>query len=308
VVSSQGTNTLEFWSVDGAGNTESANSVSFRIDSISPVTTVHRTPSPNANGWNTTAVEASLSAADGGSGVTSTYSRLGAEEVSDEATSFAIDARGVTTLRVWSTDAAGNVEPTGTVDVKIDPDAPSISLDSTASYVNVATVRASALDALSGVDRVEMSVDTTAVWSLGTQISAKGEGTHTVYARVTDRAGNSAETSATFGLRIVPVSYSTQARISGAAKAKVRSRLRLSGTVSRTPSVGRVTVTRYRQVGGKWRRMGSATVSVSDGQYSYAFRPGYRGKWRFVAKYSGGSYEYITYGSSRSRYAYTRIR
>lgn len=307
-VSSQGTNTLQYWSVDGVGNTEPANSVTFRIDSISPSTTVHRNPLPNANGWNTAAVVASLTATDGGSGVATSYYKLGAGDVSSEATSLVVDMPGVTTLRFWSVDVAGNVESTGTADIKIDAEAPQVSLDATAAYVNAATISASALDALSGVDRVEMSVDTTSSWSVRSQISAKGEGTHTVYARAIDRAGNSAETSATFGLRIVPMTYETRARIAGAAKAKVHRRLRLSGTVSSAPSVGSVRVLKYRQVGGKWRRAGSATVAVSAGRYSYAFKPGYRGKWRFVARYSGGVFEYVTYEPSRSGFAYTRVR
>ena len=307
-VSSQGTNTLEYWSVDGVGNTEPTNSVTFKIDSISPSTTVHRSPSPNANGWNTTAVEASLTAADGGSGVATTCYQFGADEVSSEATSHVVAAPGVTTLRFWSVDEAGNVESTGTAYIKIDAETPQISLDATAGYVNVATVRASALDALSGIDRVEMSIDNTSSWSVRSQISAKGEGTHTVYARAIDRAGNSAETSATFGLRIVPVTYGTHARIEGAAKAKVHRRLRLSGSVSSAPSVGAVSVIKYRLVKGKWRRAGSATVAVTAGRYSYAFKPGYRGRWRFVARYSGGAFEYITYTPSRSGFAYTRVR
>jgi hypothetical protein len=104
------------------------------------------------------------------------------------------------------------------------------------------------------------------------------------------------------------MTYETRARIAGAAKAKVHRGLRLSGTVSSAPNVGSVRVLKYRQVGGKWRRAGSATVAVSAGRYSYAFKPGYRGKWRFVARYSGGVFEYITYEPSRSGFAYTRVR
>jgi C1A family cysteine protease len=307
-VSSQGTNTLQYWSIDGVGNTEPAHSVTFKIDSIAPHTTVHTSPSPNADGWNAGPVEVSLSAADGGSGVAVTNYQLGDASASSEATSHVITAPGVTRLRFSSVDEAGNVEATGTADIKVDVEPPQLSLDATAAYVNVATVRASALDALSGVGRVEMSVDGTSSWVVGSQISAKGEGTHTVYARVVDRAGHSAETSATFSLRIVPVTYETDSKISGVAKAKVRRKLRLSGIVSSAPSVGRVTVVRYRQVKGKWRRAGSATVAVSAGRYAYTFKPAHRGKWRFVARYSGGAFEYITYTPSRSSFVYTKVR
>lgn len=308
VLSSQGTNTIEYWSVDAAGNVETSTVAAFRLDTIAPSTSVHRDPAANGNGWNTGSVVTSLSAADSGSGVGTTFFRLGSSEASPYETPITVADQGVTRLECWTTDLAGNVETVRTSDVKIDWGAPQVSLDATSAYINVATIRASANDTVSGVDLVWMSVDTTGSWSYGTQISAKGEGTHTVYARVFDAAGNSAATSATFTITTVPVTYATRARLTGASRVKARHTLRLSGTVSAEPSVGRVRIVRTRLVGGKWRRAGSVSVSVTGGRYAYSFRPAQRGRWRFSASYSGGVEDYITYRPCRSGSVYTRVR
>ena len=46
--------------------------------------------------------------------------------------------------------------------------------------------------------------------------------------------------------------------------------------------------------------MGTVEVGVSGGKFSCTFKPTYRGSWRFVAKYSGGSVSTVSYLSSKS--------
>ena len=85
----------------------------------------------------------------------------------------------------------------------------------------------------------------------------------------------------------VPGTATVTARPSGPSKVKVRRRLTLTGTFSPVEATGTVTIVKTRLVGKKWKRAGSATVSLVDGAYRYSFKPTKKGKWRFVAKYSG---------------------
>jgi len=55
-----------------------------------------------------------------------------------------------------------------------------------------------------------------------------------------------------------------------------------------------------RLVGKKWRSAGSVKVSVVGGRFRYSFKSASRGKWRFVATYSGSVVGMTTYKSSRS--------
>jgi C1A family cysteine protease len=173
-------------------------------DRIAPTTTSSATPSPNAAGWNRTPVSVSLVATDAGSGVLASRYRLGSGTPATYTAPIEIGDQGTTTVQYWSVDQSGNVEPTRSAEVRIDSGAPEVSLDASPSYVGTATIHAVASDGVSGIDRVEMSVDATDAWSGRTQVSLSEGGAHTVFARAYDTAGNLAETSATFTLAMPP--------------------------------------------------------------------------------------------------------
>ena len=93
----------------------------------------------------------------------------------------------------------------------------------------------------------------------------------------------------------------TKTRLSSASSVKNKKTLKLSGTVSpSTAPNGNVTITKTRLVGKKWKSAGSATAKLVGGRFTYSFKPGYRGKWRFVAKYSAHTVGTTTYVSSKS--------
>jgi photosystem II stability/assembly factor-like uncharacterized protein len=111
-----GRHTLEYWSVDTAGNEEARHLATFTItspavpDTIAPVTT------SDARRSYVGPATVSLSATDniGGSGVARTYACIdGASQV--ETTVVTVTALGHHTLRFWSVDAAGTSEATQTV-------------------------------------------------------------------------------------------------------------------------------------------------------------------------------------------------
>ena len=98
----------------------------------------------------------------------------------------------------------------------------------------------------------------------------------------------------------VPVTLSTTTKLVAPSSVKLKKPLKLTGTVSPAAAIGTVTITKTRLVGRTWRPAGSAKVTVRGGKYSYSFKPTLKGKWRFVAKYSGGVVGATTYKASKS--------
>ena len=80
------------------------------------------------NGWYTSRVQVTLSAADntGGSGVANTFYTVDAGPQQTYTVPFAISADGVHTLAYWSVDNAGNTEAVKTQLLKIDATPPTL--------------------------------------------------------------------------------------------------------------------------------------------------------------------------------------
>ena len=170
-------------------------------DTTAPVTTISALPA----GWSASDVTFSLTASDTGTpaGI-STFYGLNAAAASAYSSPVTVSAQGATTVSYRSTDALGNAETAKTATIRIDKTLPSLSLDANATYTGSATVHASATDALSGLDRVEMRLDSGS-WTAATQISTSVLGAHTVYARAFDVAGNERDVSASFSVSASPV-------------------------------------------------------------------------------------------------------
>ena len=111
---------------DVAGNSASATVGPIKIDRTAPVTTAATDPTPNAAGWNRTAVHVSLSPTDTLSGVDFTEYSLdgGAWTRYSAAAPIAIGSEGTHTVLYRSQDRAGNLEANKTQVVKIDTIAP----------------------------------------------------------------------------------------------------------------------------------------------------------------------------------------
>jgi hypothetical protein len=135
-------------------------------DQTPPVTVASATPPPGGSGWNTTDVTVTLNATDdpGGSGVANIrYSLTGAQQsgviAAGNPASITVTAEGITTVNFSAVDKAGNVGPSGSLDVAIDRTGPVIAglpkqnkcglIPSKHQMVQVAVVTAS--DSLSGV-------------------------------------------------------------------------------------------------------------------------------------------------------------
>lgn len=167
------------------------------VDEVAPVTTADVSGTPTA-GWYTGPVTVTLTATDneGGSGVAGTEYQL------DDATTWtrytepvAVSGDGSHELRFRSTDKAGNVEETRSVQVRIDATAPV----STAAFApptddgwhgGAVPVTLSSTDAGSGVTTLEWSLDG-GPWTRYTEpVTVSGDGQHELLYRATDAAGN----------------------------------------------------------------------------------------------------------------------
>jgi hypothetical protein len=148
-VTGEGVHSLEFWSVDAAGNAEVHQSVTIRIDKTTPTIGHTQSPPPNANSWNNTPVEVSFQCADARSGVAS---------CSDPTTLSSDGAAQTVTGSAF--DNAGNFA-SDSATVNIDQAKPTISAARDRApngndwYDANVTVSFTCADALSGIESCE---------------------------------------------------------------------------------------------------------------------------------------------------------
>ena len=125
----EGTHTLAFWSVDGAGHAETPGApLTLKVDTTAPVTDLIDPISP-ATGWFvTTGIPFAFEPSDGGAGVAATFYTIdgGNPETFGETFTAQLTA-GRHTITYWSVDLAGNTESTHTTTIDIDPTAPTIT-------------------------------------------------------------------------------------------------------------------------------------------------------------------------------------
>ncbi|HET9655133.1 MAG TPA: PxKF domain-containing protein [Kineosporiaceae bacterium] len=182
-----GAHSLTWYSADKAGNVENQRGpLEIDVDDVPPTIDVQRTPAPNANGWNNSAVTVSFHCEDHESGIAS-------ENGCSGPTTFTQEGKGQTVTGT-ATDAAGNTAGVTVDDVDIDLTAPTFATVSYADKTSytlgaVPAPGCTATDALSGVDTC--TVDTT--WS-----ADKGVGSYSFTATATDKAGNRATSTGTF--------------------------------------------------------------------------------------------------------------
>ena len=178
-LTSEGEHTITAWSVDNAGNVESAKTATVSIDKTAPTIVANHDPDPNGDGWNNTPVHVSFACADAGSGIASCLGE----------TTVTTDGKNQTVTGT-ATDVAGNTATTPTT-VSIDTVPPSIDATrspqaNAAGWVNTpVTVSFACSDALSGLK----SCPTSAQIGEGANQSATGT--------AIDAAGNTAAASVT---------------------------------------------------------------------------------------------------------------
>ena len=189
-VSGEGSHSVEYWSTDGL-TTEAHHTAYVNIDTTAPTTTDNHT-----SGWYKAAATITLSPSDGaGSGVASTTYKIDGG-AAQSGTSVVVSADGTHTVTYASTDAAGNVEATHSITVKVDKTAPVTTDNHPALYQKSdVTVTLTPTDATSGVASTGYKIDGGATQT-GTTVTipapANGsdDGAHVITYWSTDVAGN----------------------------------------------------------------------------------------------------------------------
>lgn len=211
-VSSNGTHTLSYWSVDVAGNTESAHSSVIKVDTAAPTTQISPTGWVGTNGWfRNVPVQVSLSASDNNqSGVASTSYSVDGGATQTYAGAFAINNEGIHEVNFWSVDALGNTEAQQSMTVKIDFTAGTLqkSLSGVLGNLNYYTtpvqVTMTASDLLSGVANIFYRIDGGATITYTSPFTVSTDGNHTIEYWQADMAGNTITQSFDFKIDRTP--------------------------------------------------------------------------------------------------------
>ncbi|MDX6411825.1 MAG: large repetitive protein, partial [Gaiellaceae bacterium] len=263
--SNDGTHTLQYRSIDAAGNTEAEKTTTVRIDTTAPVTN-----SDEPAGWSNADVTVTLSATDpGGSGVATTEYRLDGAAGFTTGGTVVVSGDGVHVLTYRSIDAVGNTEAEKTSTVRIDTTAPVTTDDAPTGWSSGSvTVALSAIDTGgSGVAKTEYRLDGAADFTTGAAIVVAGEGVHTLTYRSTDAAGNvEAEKNATVRIDMTaPVTVDDAS--AGWSNGPVT--VTLSATDAGGSAVAR---TEYRLDGAAGFTSGTTVAVSGEGVHTIAYR------------------------------------
>ncbi|MBS4174325.1 S8 family serine peptidase [Bacillus sp. FJAT-49736] len=212
-LSNNGTFTVEYRSMDKAGNVEDVNSLEVKInkpspgtpgpgapaDSTAPVTTAKVSGTKGDNGWYTSDVTVGLTATDDSSGVKSTQYRVNNGEWKDYSGAIKLSVDGKYTVEYRSVDNAGNTEKTKSVEVNIDktaPKAPAIDLVSDKSTKVTGKTEANAVVKLYIAGKLKQSVNADKSGKYSFTISKQKAGTQ-IKVTATDKAGNVSKATST---------------------------------------------------------------------------------------------------------------
>ena len=190
------------------------------IDASPPALTLERSPDLG-DGWSNGPVTVLMDAVDVGQSGNDhfVYSTTGATvtpstDISSEsgapidAASITISNDGTTVVTVQAVDAAGNTSPPTSTTVRIDTETPTLTAvaapqptSTSNGYVHApVTVTLTGADAVSGVQRIEYSIDggpVTTVQAATTNVVVSEDGSTTITATAFDFAGNSSATTTT---------------------------------------------------------------------------------------------------------------
>lgn len=214
-----GNYSIDYWSVDVAGNISVVSTAFVKIDVSAPLTQATGSGTAGTNGWYRSAVQVSLAAADNLSGVQTTFYKVDGGTTKTYTTTFGVSGNGSHTVNFWSVDKAGNTETMRSFVFNIDTNQPGVTCNvvpSTAAPSSTPvtiTVTGHATDTVSGVSLTDgatfsvvdeygvtqpsgpVTLQSNGNYSFTLTLPATknvGDSTHvyTITVRGTDRAGN----------------------------------------------------------------------------------------------------------------------
>jgi PKD repeat protein len=195
-----GVHSVEYRSMDLAGNVEEMKFLTVKIDKTKPVTKAEAGPDrpDGTNLWYTKDVILSLSALDETSGIEKIEYRINDGEWMVYEKSILINTNGIYTIEYRSIDQAGNVEDRKTVTMKVDKSAPTTTSKVMQGepngvngwYTKDLTVELAATDSESGVATTEYRIDGNEWVVYQTPLQFTEDGIYLIEYRSTDQAGN----------------------------------------------------------------------------------------------------------------------
>ncbi|PKO23437.1 MAG: hypothetical protein CVU38_04065 [Chloroflexi bacterium HGW-Chloroflexi-1] len=286
-VPTEGTHRLYLWLRDGAGNTDHRNRALaplLRYDVMPPTTTLRIQGLAGTAGWYRSSVTLTLDALDAHSGVMSTRYRLD-ENDWITGTSLIVTTPDKYVLDFASEDAAGNVETTHQVTLRIDPNPPAAPIDLRAEpggwqhYNSFRLLWQEPLDQ-SGIAGVYVRFGspptnpTDGTFYPANEVlhglQAPGEGQHGVYVWLRDGAGNSDHTTAVAlpgALWYDGIPPSTTVTVTGNLGQNGWYLGPVSFTMAATDSASGVAETRWQLDGASWT-VGTALTVTADGRHT----------------------------------------
>ncbi|MEV0154084.1 family 16 glycoside hydrolase [Micromonospora sp. NPDC050686] len=207
-VNRAGQHTVGYRATDKAGNTSTAQQVSFTVVEPAPTDTTPPTASAavtgqrDGNGAYLGGATVTVTATDSGSGVDKIEYSLDGQPYATYTAPVTVNQVGQHTVSYRATDKAGNTStPQQVTFTVVDPPAPDTTpptaaatisgqRDDDGAYLGSATVTVTATDTGSGVDRIEYALDGGAWTAYTGPVTVNRAGQHTLSYRATDKAGN----------------------------------------------------------------------------------------------------------------------
>lgn len=194
----EGSNTLEYRSIDNAGNIEETKSINFKLDKTAPKTNVTlKSSKPKRGDWYTSDVTLTFNATDAHSKVKETTYRVNGGKWMQAKGTVQVTTEGSNTVEYKSADNAGNVEASKVIKFKIDKNAPvtTSTLKSSKAkendwYKGDVTVSLGKVDNFSRVKETSYRVNNGKWVPYTKSFVVKNEGTNTVEYNSIDNVGN----------------------------------------------------------------------------------------------------------------------
>jgi hypothetical protein len=187
-LATDGVYTISYSIFDNAGQRLN-RSVQYKADTVNPVNTSAAAPTA----WQRPSLSLALTGTDAASGIDHGEWRVNGGTVKSGSPAV-VTSEGTQAFETRVVDKAGNASPWRPETIKVDHTAPANTTAAPSSaWRNSAYSRTvTGVDAVSGVQRVEYTVDGGGTQTSGT-VTISGEGVHTLASRIVDNAGNASE-------------------------------------------------------------------------------------------------------------------
>jgi outer membrane protein assembly factor BamB len=277
-ISTDGSHTVNYWSMDVAGNTEAQQSTVVKIDMSAP-STAASINGAFSNGWYQNPAQVFLTASDSSSGVASSYYTVDGGAVQTYAAPFSVSGGGSHTVNYWSVDAVGNVETQKSLTVNIDTSAPTTQASTSGMqgsngwYISpTVQVLLTPADSQSGVANVYYSVDGGAQQTYAGSFTVSGNAQHQVSYWSVDRFGNT-ETARVLVVKIDNAGPTMQNSVTGTPGNSVyfRSAVQMSLTATDNPNGSGVANSYYRIDNGPTQSYTTPFTVSGDGTHPVNF-------------------------------------